>query len=220
MIKMVLALGLAASMMLPSSMVLANDDFGRPGDKITFGSSRNPYMQDLLTLQEQVQILARLEDRQKTILDMAQNYQDVGVEFEYPAPSRDVCRKIPANAACAREYTDMYEDYTLPWERGGVLSPAIDPADVLAMTPDMMQIDLEPPAPKLSWVSVNCLTGACRAVIVENTESSQRRYTVREGDELISGGKVTSVTRAGVKVMIDGKPETLKPFKGDGLSES
>jgi|GEM_PF-3159334 len=68
---------------------------------------KRPLTRDILLLQEQINILEALVERQNGITKIADNYEKIGIPFIQPLPERSICEKLPVNVLCLYSYPKM-----------------------------------------------------------------------------------------------------------------
>lgn len=68
---------------------------------------QRPLTKDIILLQEQINIIQALIERQSEIQKISKSYETVGINFNQPLPDRSTCKKIPANILCLYSYPDL-----------------------------------------------------------------------------------------------------------------
>lgn len=171
--------------------------------------SENPYLNTYLQLQQQIALLHRLLERERSITDMTQNYKRIGLDFNPPKPDMALCRQLPDNLACALAYPDHYADF-LPPE--APLPPmTFAPVTVTDIPQSISELSADFDIDHLLWTDITCLEMQCRAVITPNISNKGARYAIKVGDRLPQGGVVESITAQGVFVSRGNKLITLSP---------
>ena len=103
----------------------------------------NDYLQDTLRLQYEISLLQRMIQRQSSIARLENNFAELGLGFEQPAPPFGVCEQLPVNIPCYRSYPELYD----------IALPVMDDAELDIVEPlhvEMLQevkADLAPPPP-------------------------------------------------------------------------
>lgn len=188
-------------------------------ERPTFNYS-NPYLNETLILQYQNILLERMVMRQSALSRMEKSFMDVGVPFDQPPPPRGICEQLPVNVPCYKAYPDLFpgavpEVAQIEQDLAAVALEAIGRRDTASME--------APPPPKVDlnayrWAEITCAGGKCVAVVAKDSA----RRTVREGDALDDGIRVTRITATGVDVSRDGKTEALQaamaPSRGGAAS--
>ncbi len=169
--------------------------------------AQNPYLGGILQLQDQIELIKKLSERQETLAKLRETYGALGIPFTAPPPTRSVCEKIPPSLVCVEAYPDLLK-VAMPMEDLGENLPVV-PSVAVAPTPDPGPV--EDVGPDYRWTDVSCAGGTCRAVIVEADDGRARR-TVAEGDTLSDGETVVSrIAFEGVRVTHGGKDWALMP---------
>lgn len=169
--------------------------------------AQSPYLSGILQLQDQIELIKKLSERQETLAKLRETYGTLEIPFTAPPPTRSVCEKIPPSLVCVEAYPDLLK-VAMPAEDLGDDLPVAPP---VAMAPTPNYVPLEDTGPDYRWTDVSCAGGACRAVIVE-ADNGRARRTVAEGDTLSDGETVVSrIAFEGVRVTRGGKDRALMP---------
>lgn len=197
------------------SMPVAND-FGR----------NNPSLRQLLTIQDQNQLLKKLVEREKSVNDMIQAAVGIGILHPpVPAPDKALCSAVPANIPCAQAYASLYSDFSLTPVKQEVATAAATPAPLPEAPSIMENTDIPAlsaknlsalPEPVLAsapiyWTDITCLGMKCSAVISPDPGNPKARYRIVTGEKLSDGSVVQSISAAGVTLNRDNKPVRLEP---------
>lgn len=165
---------------------------------------RDTYLGTVLQLQDQIEILKKLSERQDALGKLRESYGSLGIPFTAPPPTRSVCEKIPPSLVCVQAYPDL-------------LKVAIPESDLeetpLVATPPVASVKRPVPVdigPEYRWTDVTCAGGACRAVLVE-ADNPRARRTVSEGEVLPGGAVVSRIAFEGVRVNAGGEDQALAP---------
>ena len=205
---------------------LLTDDFEEPqisnnqNDNVTI-VLKNPLMRDVIYLQEQINLLEALVQRQAEIQKIATNYEQIGVPYKQPPPPANVCRKLPPNVLCIYFYPDMdsnrvflsetrsrvrerqnmavmqsLEDYSYTQPQ----SAQSEPTEILPIQTAVYK-----------WTDIECRLGNCTALIT-SSDNSDNRIRVKNGDK-IDGDRlrIVSINPVGVIASIQGNEFTLQP---------
>jgi len=189
----------------------------------------NPLMQDMLLLQEQINILEAMVERQSEIKKIADSYENVGLEFVQPAPARSICQKVPVNLPCLYAYPDLQKNESMIGDHKArvaeqqqrqmeeaieqVLNNMSQPSasdlnmqDIQGILPNnLMTVE-----DRLLWSDIQCFLGKCSALIV-STLDENKRYRVSQGDMIDGEVKIVGINAGGVKVSAQGETHFLKP---------
>lgn len=180
---------------------------------------QNPYLNDTLILQYQNILLERMVLRQSALARTEKSFMDVGVPFDVPPPPRGICEQLPVNVPCYKAYPDLFpgavpEIEQIDQSMAGLGQPSGWDSVAAAEPPPPPETDLS----AYRWAEITCAGGKCAAVVAKDSA----RRTVREGDTLDDGIRVTKVTATGVEVSKDGKTEALTaapaPSRGGAAS--
>ncbi len=168
----------------------------------------NDYMSSILQLQNQVALLEKMIDRQEELNQIAENFSDIGVPFEMPAPEYDICKQLPGNDVCAEFYADLYQDYVLSSARLPQLMPPLDlPKTSKASAPVVEDVSVS----DFVWSEITCLNQACKAVIAPTYGDDMTRQTVYVGDQLPNGLIVEDISLGGMFASNGSKIIEIKP---------
>lgn len=171
----------------------------------------NSYLRDILSLQDQINLIEKLSEREKVLSELGETYRDMGIAFTPPPPPRDICEKIPPSVVCVQAYPDLFK----------IAMPVEDPVEDVGTQPPPLPVEQgkprDPPValpeeagPVYRWTDVTCAGGACRAVLV-NQDDARARRTVSEGDTLGGGVVVSKISFEGVRVSRNGTDMALMP---------
>jgi hypothetical protein len=200
-------------------------------------------MRDILVLQEQVNILDAMVQRQAEISRIADNYEDVGINFRQPLPPEDTCRKIPVNLLCLVAYPDM-EEYTpffdeqkerLVQKQQEAMeeaiaslmesmeenrsSPTSNMQESLSNIEDDLGVDLSPELTVKDiyfWSDIQCALGQCSALIVSSLDENER-HRVRKGDSIDEDITIRDINLGGVQVNANDENIFLRPLPLGGF---
>lgn len=193
---------------------------------------KTPLMNDILVLQEQINLLGALVERQAEIEKIADSYDNVGLVFKQPGPSEQICEKIPVNLLCLYTYPDMEKNTTLVEgqkqriqdQQQQALEEAIASFVENNQSYDLDLQDLngsqdiaqwtqpveDTIKQKFYWSDIQCLMTKCSALIVSVNDSA-RRYRVSKGDVFSEGIAVKDININGVQVGLNDKDYFLDP---------
>lgn len=228
-----------------------NNDFGVDFME-SFDHIDNPYLADAIKLNYQITLLEKMTARQAELVKIKVAFDALGIPFEEPAPSYTLCTQLPPNTPCLRHYPQLYTELIRSRERhyaelmaqravetGVMLDISnmdmsklseIDPA-ILERSrkeeaarkkreeEERLAILAEERRNRYQWSEVTCLDKRCSGVV---TGDYGFRATVREGTRLPDNTLVSSVSRTGIDVVIDGEKIALRPLPADatGISPS
>ena len=209
------------------------DNSFKPSETPNIGL-RNNYLEDVIKLQYQISLLKQLLDRQKKIQQVADSYRNLGVTFESPPPPFELCRLVPVNIPCFEAYPYLYPRLRELEEREKAKrqaqaiafkeaakaqqqKPKSDSLPVKKVQKKTEKTATKPKPPKkkeittdYKWADIFCIIDECKAIIIEGDDGNSRQ-TILEGDELLDGSKVLSITSSFVKVVKEGKNLILEP---------
>lgn len=166
----------------------------------------NPYFRDQLELQREIILLERLVQWQSDVNRLKAVYDEVGLEFNPPAPPRDLCAKVVQNAICAKHYPGLYGlDVPDPEPAPKAPKPAISVSSQPAPQPVSPPPSDEPPDMEspYKWASVTCAAGTCKALLTR-PGTSDFRLSIREGQVLPDSSVVADINPSGVRVRKQG----------------
>lgn len=205
-----------------------SDDFAaRALDPHLYDDLKNPWFRDILLLNHQNQLLSRVVSRQTSIAKLEQSFGKMGVPYQAPAPSHEICEQLPMNAACGRVYPDLYGGYVAKRQeeirkmqeeidRKAALRNAI--AGTSPASSDTAAAVVEELPPTYYWQDIKCLNGQCRAVLVSANNASDVK-TFRVGDRINKNTKIKTIAETGVTLAFKGKTVEVQP-KPLGSGES
>ncbi len=202
-------------------------------------------MRDILLLQEQINILDAMVQRQAEIQKIASNYESVGINFKQPLPPLETCKKIPLNLLCLYAYPDMEQHASFMDQQKQRVEQkqqeAINQA-IANITQSMGQMPQLPrggqqpttanvafdtgmafnPSPTLKdnyfWSDIRCAVGQCSALVVSSVDES-KRFRVEKGDTIEGYINVKDINIGGVQVSSEEEGDTfLKPLPVRGGS--
>ena len=203
---------------------------------------QTPLMRDILVLQEQINILDAMVQRQSEIQKIAQSYEEVGIAFRQPLPPEGTCRKIPFNMLCLYAYPEMeehqpfieqqkqrlvqkqqeaMEEAIASLRESIALSPMADPLETQAVLSDIEQdlgVEFEPEMilrESYYWSDIRCALGTCSALVVSSLDGN-KRYRVKKGDKIEDEITVNDINVGGVQVTAEGETLYLSPLPIDG----
>lgn len=191
---------------------------------------------DILLLQEQINLLTVLIDRQSEIQKIAKNYEQLGIPFKQPRPSQNVCKKLPKNVLCLHSYPDQETEENITSlieqkiqeKQQTAYQAAVEaftnlPQDntdldsfIMDNTSDMgLQPVFEKPE-NFSWDDIQCLAKKCNALI-RSDKDEKFMMRLSHGDNINTETKIVSITPMGVKVKKDGEIKSI-PSTGTKVS--
>jgi hypothetical protein len=173
--------------------------------------AHNPYLDTYLKLQQQIALLNRFVERERSITDMTQNYKRIGLDFKPPKPELTLCRQLPDNLSCALAYPEKYADFLPPPASPSLASLSFEPVTVSDIPQSISELSADFDIDHLLWTDITCLQAQCRAVITPNIENKGARYAIKVGDMLPQGGVVESITAQGVFISRGSKLITVNP---------
>jgi hypothetical protein len=193
---------------------------------------KNELMRDIIILQNQINLLDGLVERQSEVQDIALNYERIGVPFRQPSPPRSTCEKLPLNVLClffypelptnqsiVSESIDRYED-----RQQQRVDEAISLLRQKAIADARLHRDGDKPIVREKraqyyWSDIKCKNAQCSAVIESNIDSNDK-LRVQSGDVHVNGLKITKIDpRDGIVLaMYDGKKVEIKPLALSGSS--
>ena len=194
-------------------------------NEAAFAGIMNPLMRDTLRLQYQINLLERLIRRQTEIQRIAESYSKIGLPFKQPAPPETACMQLPVNMLCmafypeSEKYEDLIADRRQEFSRDQARRMETMMADININ--DLVEQDTQTPTGQprrqrqntpdtvYNWEDIRCLAGKCSALLV-NREEADLRFRLREGDDLPTGGTVSSISVGGVAVSMDGENYNLR----------
>lgn len=170
---------------------------------------KNAYLNDILSLQDQINLIEKLSEREKILSDLGQTYHDLGIAFTPPPPPREICEKIPPSVVCVQAYPDLFK-IAMPIEEPAQAPPIAEEPNVPPVIQENPAPVPEDTGPTYRWTDVTCAGGACRAVLV-NESNGRTRRTVSEGDALDGGAIVAKISFEGVRISRNGAESLLMP---------
>lgn len=204
---------------------------------------QNNYFGDKIKLQYQLALLEKMIAFQKQLNEVKDAYSELGITYKSPKPVRSICLQIPVNVPCFDAYPELYPGLndSLEARKQEMLDSAIEdltgkdrafdailnaarpeqvgaPDDVeLAKTeakkkPEVVTSDYQ-------WVEIFCLSGECQGVLTKSGDDDFRT-TVRIGDELPDGSKVSKLQASRMEVTKSGTVIALRPAPLAGGSGS
>jgi hypothetical protein len=205
-------------------------------------------MRDILLLQEQVNILDAMVQRQAEIQKIASNYEGVGINFKQPLPPAETCAKIPLNLLCLYAYPDMDQHTSFMEEQAqrveemqqeamnkaianitqsmGQMPPLSGGQQAMATDVSFDQGMIFDPAPASSfkddylWSDIRCAVGKCSALIVSSLDSS-KRFRVEKGDKIEGNIAIKDINIGGVQVSHEQEGDVfLSPLPVGGAGDS
>ncbi len=193
---------------------------------------KNALMRDIIILQNQVNILEGLVERQSEVEDIALNYERIGVPFRQPKPPKSTCEKLPLNVLCLFFYPELSINQSIVSESIGryearqqqQIDEAIEQLrrqvieDVRLRKSQGKSVETRQKS-QYFWSDIQCKNNQCSAVIENNIDSNDKSR-VKSGDIHINGLKITKIDpREGiVMAMYDGKKVEIKPLSLSGSS--
>lgn len=194
---------------------------------------KNPLMRDIIILQNQINLLDGLVERQSEVQDIALNYERIGVPFSQPSPPRSTCEKLPLNVLCLFFYPELPTNQSIVSEsidryeerRQQKIDEAISSLRQKAIEGIRLQRNDDKPIitknkqDQYYWSDIRCRSNQCSAVIESNADSNDK-LRVKSGDVHVNGLKITKIDpREGVVMaMYDGKKVEIKPLSLSGNS--
>lgn len=191
---------------------------------------KNALMRDIIILQNQVNILEGLVERQSEVEDIALNYERIGVPFRQPKPPQSTCEKLPLNVLCLFFYPELPINQSIVSEsieryeerQQQKMDEAIEQLrrqvieDARLNKSQGKNVETRQRA-QYFWSDIQCKNNRCSAVIESNIDSNDKSR-VRSGDMHINGLKITKIDpREGiVMAMYDGKKLEIKPLSLSG----
>lgn len=182
---------------------------------------KKPLMRDILVLQNQINLLQGLIQRQSNIQQISENYKNVGIPFIPPAPPQSICEKLPVNILCLNFYPDIEKNVSVIDDFEPILPSvtmqnqldALGNIDIGGMDDgmDSNQYNDVVIDDGYSWADIQCLGNNCNALLVSNNDSNIR-VRLNEGDSLDSKTKVVSISSFKVTVKKDGELIDLQPL--------
>lgn len=189
---------------------------------------QNNLMRDTLILQEQINLLESLVERQAEIQNIAENYAELGIPYRQPPPPINVCKSLPSNVLCLFFYPELENNQSLLEEarqrtiekQQEALMDSL--AELQVMNSNFSENDLPSGMiplmamqPRYAWADIQCLKSECTALVVsENDTGNRQRVSV--GDMVDNTLKITSITPLGIKAMIDDETIDIQPLAVDG----
>jgi hypothetical protein len=162
----------------------------------------NQNLEDILSLQHQIQLISRLVERERVVNDMASGGKAIGLnEPQLSRPDRNLCAQIPANILCAQAYGDLYEgfDVTPVANVAPPVQQIIEQAETPAIAEEIVQIE-----PDLYWLDITCLDNACSALLARDPNDRNSLARVRVGDQY-EGAQISAISTGGVILMRNGR---------------
>lgn len=162
----------------------------------------NQNLEDILSLQHQIQLISRLVERERVVNDMASGGKAIGLnEPQLSRPDRNLCAQIPANILCAQAYGDLYEgfDVTPVANVAPPVQQIIEQAETLVLEEEIVQIE-----PDLYWLDITCLDNSCSALLARDPNDRNSLARVRVGDQY-DGAKISAISTGGVILMRNGR---------------
>lgn len=188
---------------------------------------QNRLMRDIITLQDQINLLESLVERQAEIQKIAENYEDLGLPYKQPPPPQNACQNLPTNVLCLFFYPDMDNNKALLQEAEQRIQERQQQfiMDSLAQYElyegDLGSLDSPPntsldnmhsqPRNQFAWADIQCLRSECSALIV-STADQERRFRVNTGDTINESVTIKSISPLGVTAHINDKEQELMPL--------
>ena len=182
---------------------------------------KRPLMRDIIYLQEQINLLKGLVERQAEIQKIATNYNDAGVPYNQPAPPISVCQKLPPNILCLFFYPNLDNNKEFLIETRQRIKNKNEQAFLESLQNydlgdaaenESVQTSVEPVSEtKYAWTDIECKLEKCSALIV-STEDQTSRFRMHTGGKITSDIEVTSITPYEVKISKSGKQVVLQPL--------
>lgn len=201
-----------------------------------FGMIDNEFLSDVVKLNYQISLLEKMVERQAELQKIKESFQIMGADFDVPAPPRGICAQLPANAACLKEYPDLYAEIVANrkayYERMRAEAAARDPKnqayageskeeaaarrarEEAALREKLAKAERKT---RYKWTDITCTGGECRGVLVATARQGYRA-TVHRGSTLGDGTIVESVSKNGIVVSIAGDTIHVRPAPRDGSS--
>jgi len=207
---------------------LSNDiesDTSKSDENFSDLNLNSPLMRDILVLQNQVNLLESLLERQAEIDKIAANYQSMGLAFNQPKPPQSACEKLPSNILCLYAYPGLQinQDFietakqNMAFKQQQALQEAlmaIESADMDDTTSNSAASNLQLPKKiEYFWTDIQCLENKCSVLIQYEGD----RLRMREGDSL-NDMTITSISFDGVMADVGDKEIVIKPLSLDGDS--
>jgi hypothetical protein len=216
------------------SLSSTQDNSNTLNDNMVSGQSnsllaiKNPLMRDILIIQDQINILEGLIERQAEIQNIANNYERIGLKFDQPAPSISICQQLPVNVLCLAHYPDLEVNKSIIGDgveraqqrQVDAIQSAIDQINIeVAQENNITQQDMGATTdePTYGWLDIKCLNGNCSALLVNN-DNSALRMRVKVGDYLGNNGgyKITSISNTDVLAKKGKETITIHPISLTG----
>ena len=180
-----------------------------------------PLMRDIIYLQEQINLLESLVERQSSIQKIANNYQKAGIPYKQPPPPASVCRQLPPNILCLFFYpgldkNKMFIEETKQRIQDQNNQALIDSLENYALGDAPNEKNPEPaPSLQYSWADIECRIDNCTALIVDSNDQD-KRFRVKSGEKINPSFKIISVSPIGVTAMLNDRKISLQPVSTDG----
>lgn len=208
----------------------------RPGKSITI---RRPLTRDILLLQEQINILQALIERQSEIKKIAENYDKIGLPFLQPSPSLSTCQKLPLNVLCLYAYpdlnghSDVIETSAIRFQekQNQAMVEAIEAMAAqieannsnfsspnIADIPAEMIENIEPEQAEYVWADIQCIQTNCTALLV-STLDSNNRFRVANNEQINEYIKIINITPTRITARIYDETSTIRPMALEGKKQ-
>jgi len=207
---------------------------------------KRPLTRDILLLQEQINILEALVERQSGISKIADNYEKIGIPFIQPLPERTICEKLPVNVLCLYSYPTMDKNSNIVKDaeiriqnaQNEAFNQAIEALQIenqkkrdaapprLSDSENLSDSQLSIPTQDIEiieeniflWSDIQCVRSECSALVVSGSDPSNR-MRVSVGDELDQNARIVKITPTRVVAKIDGKEEAISPLAIEGETQ-
>ena len=200
---------------------------------------------DILTLQEQINLLGGLVKRQSEIKKIADNYENMGLPFKQPLPELRVCTKLPVNVLCLHSYPDLkqhddvisqttrrmqdqqnlamdeaIETLNVAMQKEAASAPQLNQDlidDLLSGNDGEYEVDATTQEEKdaFLWSDIQCKQSQCKALIISQSNPNNR-FRVSANERIDSDTVIVKITPTKVTAKIDGEIQTIQPMAIDG----
>lgn len=200
-----------------------NEPVLEPEDQVDI-EIKNPLMRDVIYLQDQINLLESLIERQAGIQKIADNYAKSGIPFKQPLPPLNACAKLPPNVLCLLTYPDLEQNREFIDNTQQQSAAVIIGTSQAARTPQRAterqeQTELTTGrAEDYNWSDIECKLENCSALIV-STYNPIKRYRVRSGDVIDGKMQILSVSPQGVITATNGFEQNLPPLTVSGNAQ-
>jgi hypothetical protein len=189
--------------MLWSHPTKANDALPQLVPVSTDSTPRDNILLDkTLQLQQQIQLLKSLIERESAVNQMAEAALKINLNDPVlPAPARPICAELPANIPCAQAYPELYPDFDVASVTPVRYAPPVIESAVRTAKPSKTEkaAPIETQPPPFVWLDIRCLKQKCTALIAEDINNSKTFQRVNEG-QTIGEMKITAISASGITV--------------------